>query len=89
MKRQTDKTFSEALAALLNEKTDEIKNYLWNGDMMAVKLQKVDEHSKMMNSYLYIERYEGSTDITMRVPWLPSQLDIMSKAWAYKLKVKK
>lgn len=60
----------------------------WNGKGMYVLLQVPDENSKMNRPYIYMECPNGSTkqfgetkNEFDRVPWLPSQTDILAEDW--------
>lgn len=47
----------------------------WNAHHSLV-LQHPDEHSKMTQSYIYMNIAQGG-----RVPWVASQTDILAKDW--------
>ncbi len=81
---EENKSFPEAIQALLDGKTEEVVNEGWNGKDMAVKLQKPDENSFMTEPYLYLEIGRADTTVA-RMPWLASQLDMLSKKWRYNL----
>jgi hypothetical protein len=66
--------FSTALAALKNG--DKLTRTGWNGVGLFVELQRPDEHSKMSTPYLFITNAQGG-----RVPWVPSQTDLMAEDW--------
>ena len=57
----------------------------WNGKGMFIEQQNTDEHSKMSSSYLYIDTSGLETSNPdapkCRVPWLPSQTDMLSFDW--------
>lgn len=55
----------------------------WNGKGMWLSLQIPDEHSKMTLPYIYIEYPSGHPAYPegCRVPWLPSQTDVLSLDW--------
>jgi hypothetical protein len=62
----------------------------WNGKGLSVKLQRPDENSKMSLPYLYMEYPKTpasdtapSNHISARVPWLPSQTDILADDWMF------
>ena len=78
---EENKSFPEAIQALLDEKTEEITNDGWNGKDMVVKLQIPDGDCFMTDRYLYIQIHKDA-----RVPWTASQLDMLSKKWKYDLK---
>jgi hypothetical protein len=48
----------------------------WNGHHK-LTVQNPDAHSKMTQSYIYMTTEQGE-----RVPWCPSQTDILSSDWA-------
>lgn len=54
---------------------------------MWLKLQTPDANSKMTLPYIYIEYPVGHPAYPngSRVPWLPSQTDLLSKDWEYVL----
>ena len=66
--------FGEALKVLRQGGRVERKG--WNGRGMYVELQRVDEHSKMTLSYLYMKTVTGDL-----VPWLASQSDLLANDW--------
>lgn len=66
--------FSDALNEVKNGASIQRAN--WNGKDLVVKLQVPDAHSKMTKPYLYLE-YPDQT----RVPWCPSQTDILGDDW--------
>lgn len=59
----------------------------WNGKGLYVQIQIPDEHSKMTRPYMYLVSPIGSTghfggdEKEHKVPWLPSQTDILSSDW--------
>lgn len=54
----------------------------WNGKGLWLELQKPDEHSKMTLPYVYLNYPEGDTYHNgCRVPWLPSQTDMLEEDW--------
>jgi len=57
----------------------------WNGKGIFIKLQVPDEHSKMTQSYIYIDTLELNTTNPNapkgRVPWLASQTDMLATDW--------
>jgi hypothetical protein len=74
--------FEKALAAL---KTGErVLRSGWNGKGMWLLLQVPDEHSKMTSPYIYIEYPTGHPAYPngSRVPWLPSQTDLLAEDWS-------
>lgn len=54
----------------------------WNGKGLWVELQTPDAHSKMTLPYLYLN-YPADAQNTpgARVPWAPSQTDILADDW--------
>lgn len=46
----------------------------WSDDVV-IKVQRPDEYSKMTAPYLYVESRFG------RVPWIPTQIELMSDEW--------
>lgn len=67
-------SFGEALVQLYAYA--ELRRAGWNGPGMAIALQEPDEHSKMEGAYVYIRGADG-----LRVPWTPSQVDILATDW--------
>ena len=57
----------------------------FNGKGIYLKLQRPDEHSKMTQPYIYIVTTGLVTDNPDapkgRVPWAPSQTDLMAEDW--------
>lgn len=57
----------------------------WDNKSMFIKLQMPTADSKMTAPFIYIERENQFTDNTdkprMRVPWLPTQSDILANDW--------
>ena len=62
-----------------------IKRKGWNGVGIFVKLQRPDALSKMTQPYLYIDTtglVSSNPDVVKgRIPWLPSQSDMLSEDW--------
>lgn len=75
-------SFGHALMALRNGRS--VQRSGWNGKGMWIKAQFPDEHSKMTHPYLYIEYPVGHPAYPngSRVPWFPSQTDIMADDWS-------
>lgn len=67
-------TFSEALEAVKQGRKIQRKN--WNGPGQFVEIQRPDDNSKMGLPYLYITTVDGK-----RVPWAPSQTDVLADDW--------
>ena len=78
------KNFGEVLDALKEGKKVSRKG--WNGKGIFIEMQIPDKHSKMSNRYLYIDTTGLQTDNKSapkcRVPWLPSQTDILAEDWS-------
>jgi hypothetical protein len=57
----------------------------WNGIGIFIKMQKPDKFSKMSQRYIYIDTTGLVSDNIdaprNRVPWLPSQTDLLAKDW--------
>lgn len=57
----------------------------WNGNGIFLELQVPDAHSKMSHPYVYIDTTGLQTDNIHapknRVPWLPSQTDMLAEDW--------
>lgn len=72
--------FSYAL--VLVKQGNKIRRKGWNGKGLWIELQKPDEHSKMTLPYLYLNYPKGDKYHNgCRVPWLPSQTDILEDDW--------
>lgn len=78
--------FSDALNALKDGVNVARKG--WNGKGLSVGLQVPDENSKMTLPYLYLNypstpasETAPSNHINAKVPWLPSQSDILAEDW--------
>ena len=69
---QTKMTFGDALKALREGKSVRLPHW---SEEVRIKLQKPDEHSKMTAPYLYVESRFG------RVPWVVTQIELLSDAW--------
>lgn len=54
-----------------------VRRYGWNGPNLYIGLFKPDSDSDMTKPYLYI----ASTVDHDRVPWAPSQTDVLSVDW--------
>lgn len=76
-------SFSEALDKLKSGFFSKIFRLGWNGVGMHVSLQQPDEHSANTLPYVYIEAPKESPVCPdgFRVPWLPSQHDLMKDDW--------
>ena len=48
----------------------------WNGKGMYLSLQSPDAQSKMSLPYVYMNTTKGD-----RVPWLPTQADMLAENW--------
>jgi hypothetical protein len=75
--------FGRALEALKEGKKAARKG--WNGKGIFIELQRPDAHSKMTHPYIFIDTTGLLTDNPdapkNRVPWAPSQTDIMAEDW--------
>jgi hypothetical protein len=73
--------FSDALRVLKSGQRARRRG--WNGKGLWVVMQRPDEHSKMTAPYLYLEYPAASPDRPngMRVPWTPSQTDMLASDW--------
>jgi hypothetical protein len=69
-----NKDFSYALQALKEGAC--ISREGWNGKGMWLQLQKPDEHSQMTLPYVYLCYGDNR-----RVPWAPSQTDLLANDW--------
>ena len=72
--------FSEALEWL--KAGEQVYREAWNAEGIVVQLQQPDPHSKMINPYLYVDTTESTSKTKTRVPWLPSQTDILAEDWS-------
>lgn len=66
--------FGEALAWL--KRGYKAERVGWNGKGMSIEMQSPDANSKMGRPYLFINDAQG-----LRVPWAPSQTDILAEDW--------
>ncbi len=75
--------FGQAIEALKSGKKVARKG--WNGKGIFIELQIPDTHSKMTHPYTYIDTTGLQTDNVnapkSRVPWTPSQTDMLSEDW--------
>ena len=67
--------FSLALALLRQGHSIQRKG--WDGKGLTLHLQSPDAQSKMTIPYIYMQFPEGG-----KVPWLPSQMDVLESDWA-------
>ena len=67
--------FGDAIKAMKEGKA--VHRTIWMGTQARIKMQMPDEYSKMSIAYLYIENEQG-----VRVPWSPSQLDMLQEDWS-------
>lgn len=84
--RNNNMTFGEALEEV--KKGYKISRRGWNGKGMWIELQVPDDYSKMTRPYIYHVAPKGSTNHYgenakefERVPWLPSNTDILADDW--------
>ena len=75
--------FSAALYHLRQGKRVAREN--WNGRGIFLELQNPDEYSKMTHPYIFIDttglNSENPEAPRVRVPWVASQTDLLSKDW--------
>lgn len=75
--------FGVALALLKNGYSVMRKG--WNGKGIFIELQVPDKFSKMTQPYIYINtlglKTENPDAPKGRVPWLPSQTDLLATDW--------
>lgn len=72
MDKTSKLTFGDALEAMRNGKAVRLPH--WSPEVK-ILLQKPDEHSKMTAPYLYVQSRFG------RVPWNPTQVELLSTDW--------
>lgn len=65
-------SFGDALTAMRAGKAVRLPH--WSPEVK-ILLQKPDEHSKMTAPYLYVQSRFG------RVPWNPTQVELLSMEW--------
>ena len=54
----------------------------WNGKGLWLELQRPNAHSKMTLPYIFISYPEDAQNTPgARVPWLPSQTDLLADDW--------
>lgn len=63
-------------ALLLLKRGYRLQRVGWNGPGQFLELQRPDAGSKMTVPYIYITTVQGD-----RVPWLPSQTDVLAEDW--------
>ena len=78
--------FWEALDKLIAGDIPGITNTVWNGldkQKMFIFVQRPDENSKMTKPYLYMEimKYSDLVWEIIRIPRVPSMLDMFSDTW--------
>lgn len=72
--------FSDALMWLKEGKKVARKG--WNGKGLWLELQRPDEHSKMTLPYIFLSYPKDAiTTPGARVPWFPSQTDLLAADW--------
>jgi len=78
--------FGDALAAL--KQGQKVQRTGWNGKGLWLELQVPDAHSKMTLPYIYMSypptpasESAPASHLNARVPWLPSQTDMLAEDW--------
>ena len=72
--------FGEALEHLKNG--HKISRNNWNGKGLWLELQRPDAHSKMTLPYIYLNYPENPSETSGgRVPWAPTQTDVLAHDW--------
>ena len=61
-------------ALYMMEKGESVRLGFWSEEVH-ISLQEPDENSKMTAPYLYVTSRYG------RIPWNPTQIEILTKAW--------
>lgn len=74
---RTGMDFGTALLTLKNN--GKVYRDGWNGKGLWLEMQVPDAHSKMTMPYLYLNYPSGG-----RVPWAPSQTDVLAEDWQRK-----
>lgn len=69
--------FGQAIAALKDGK--KVQRAGWNGKGMWLALQVPDGGSKMTLPYIYVRTAGEIGDL---VPWVTSQMDVLSEDWS-------
>ena len=67
--------FAMVLGIFINSPEIKMARKGWNGKGLFIQLQEPTETSKMDQPYIYITTVQG------RVPWAPSQTDILAMDW--------
>lgn len=67
-------TFGQAIEAL--KRGSRVTKKSWHKEGMFLELQKPDKYSKMTAPYIYI-----TIDNDYRIPWHPSQADVLEEDW--------
>lgn len=75
-----DKQFGFALMALKDGL--KVTRHGWNGKGMWLELQRPDSGSKMTLPYIYLNYPGDFNNRGQRVPWAPSQTDVLAEDWA-------
>ena len=75
-------TFGEALEHLKKDSDNKVTRINWHGTSAnpVVKLQRPDEHSKMTEPYLYMEKWNHT--VMVRFPLDLSCESILAEDWA-------
>lgn len=66
----------EVIYLLKKDPYAKAKRKNWNGKNTFIRLQKVDQFSKMKEDYIYVTGESGKS-----VPWTPSQTDLLKEDW--------
>lgn len=66
--------FGQAIESL--KMGTDVARDIWNGKIMYLSLQLADAQSKMSLPYVYMNTTKGD-----RVPWLPTQADMLAEDW--------
>lgn len=74
MTQETDLTFGLAIAYLQDGKS--VTRSGWYGNGQFIKLYKPDNLDHINQPFIYITTVQGA-----RVPWTPSQTDMLSTDW--------
>lgn len=60
-----------------------VYRHVWCGKTMWIELMIPDEHSRINRAYLFLNYLcDTGNDQGIRIPWLPSQTDLLSEDWA-------
>jgi hypothetical protein len=69
-------SFAQVIADLQSASSHRWSRRGWNGPGQFIEIQVPGQRSKITKPYLFINTVQGD-----RVPWLPSQTDLLASDW--------